>query len=271
MSGAMAGAGATDAAGASGAPVLSAHALDIEVAGRPLVAGLELALVPGEFLAVLGRNGAGKSLTLRSFAGLRPVRGELRLGDASLASLSRRDIARQLGWLAQDAEDALPTSVLEAVLLARHPHLPWWQRPGAEDERLARAALAQLGVADLAERACDTLSGGEQRRVALASLLAQSPRLFLLDEPSNHLDPQHQVLVLEAFRARCAAGCAVVATLHDPGLAARCADRVLLLHGDGRWQLGPCDELLRAGSLGALYGTPMLELGSGARRAYTPA
>jgi iron complex transport system ATP-binding protein len=251
--------------------LLAAHALDIEVGGRALVAGLELSLAPGEFLAVLGRNGAGKSLTLRSFAGLRPARGELRLGGVPIAALSRRQVAGQLGWLAQDAEDALATSVLEAVLLARHPHLPWWQRPGAADERIARAALAQLGVADLAGRACDTLSGGEQRRVALASLLAQSPRLFLLDEPSNHLDPQHQVLVLEAFRARCAAGCAVVATLHDAGLAARCADRVLLLHGDGRWQLGPADELLRADALGALYGTPMLELGSGSRRAFTPA
>jgi iron complex transport system ATP-binding protein len=257
--------------GSGDVAVLSARSLDIEVGARTLVAGLGFALMPGEFLAVLGRNGAGKSLTLRSFAGLRPARGELRLGGSAIASLTRRAIARQLGWLAQDAEDALPTSVLEAVLLARHPHLPWWQRPGAEDERIALDALAQLGVADLAARACATLSGGEQRRVALASLLAQSPGLYLLDEPSNHLDPQHQVLVLEAFRARCAAGCAVVATLHDPGLAARCADRVLLLHGDGRWQLGTTDELLRAGSLGELYGTPMLELGSGARRAYTPA
>ncbi len=253
------------------APLLAARSLDIEVGGRALVAGLGFALQPGEFLAVLGRNGAGKSLTLRSFAGLRPARGELLLGGAAIGSLTRRAIARQVGWLAQDAEDALPTSVLEAVLLARHPHLPWWQRPGADDERIALGALARLGVAELAGRACDTLSGGEQRRVALASLLAQSPGLYLLDEPSNHLDPQHQVLVLDAFRERCAAGCAVVATLHDPGLAARCADRVLLLHGDGRWQLGTGAELLRASALGELYGTPMLELGSGARRAYTPA
>lgn len=259
------------AVGDGGTPLLAARSLDIEVGTRMLVAGLGLALMPGEFLAVLGRNGAGKSLTLRSFAGLRPARGDLLLGGTALASLARREVARQVGWLAQDAEDALATSVLEAVLLARHPHLPWWQRPGAEDERLALEALARLGVEDLAGRACDTLSGGEQRRVALAALLAQSPALYLLDEPGNHLDPQHQVLVLEAFRERCAAGCAVVATMHDPGMAARCADRVLLLHGDGRWQLGGTDELLRAGPLGDLYGTPMLELGGGARRAYTPA
>ncbi|MFM2287048.1 MAG: hypothetical protein RL684_191 [Pseudomonadota bacterium] len=260
----MSGAQADDA-------LLAARGLDIEAGGRLLVAQLDLALMPGEFLVVLGRNGTGKSLTLRSFAGLRPARGGLQLGGAPLQSLSRRAIARQLGWLAQDAEDALATSVLEAVLLARHPHLPWWQRPGGDDARIAHAALAELGVAALAGRACDTLSGGEQRRVALAALLAQSPRLYLLDEPSNHLDPQHQVQVLELFRARCAQGCAVVATLHDPGLAARCADRVLLLQGDGRWQLGSADELLRADTLGELYGTPMLELGSGARRAFTPA
>jgi iron complex transport system ATP-binding protein len=262
---------AAHGAATHGIPLLEAAALDIAAGGRRLVAGLALQLQPGEFLAVLGRNGTGKSLTLRTLAGLRPAGGELRLGGAPMAQLTRRAIARQLGYLAQDAEEALAPSAREAALLARHPHLGWWQRESAEDERLVMAALARFGVAECAARPLATLSGGEQRRVALASLLAQAPRVYLLDEPSNHLDPHHQVAVLDAFRERCAAGDAVVATLHDPGLAARCADRLLLLHGDGRWQLGSAAELLTPGTLGELYGTPMLALGSGARRAFIPA
>lgn len=254
-----------------GASLLATRALDVRAGGRVLVAGLTLQLHAGEFLAVLGRNGTGKSLTLRTLAGLRPANGELWLAGQPMAALARRTIARQLGYLAQDAEEALAPSAREAALLARHPHLAWWQREGAEDERLVAAALAQFGVADCADRPLATLSGGEQRRVALASLLAQAPRVYLLDEPSNHLDPNHQVAVLECFRERCAAGDAVIATLHDPGLAARCADRLLLLHGDGRWQLGRSDELLTPATLGELYGTAMLELGSGARRAFIPA
>jgi iron complex transport system ATP-binding protein len=105
----------------------------------------------------------------------------------------------------------------------------------------------------------------------MAGLLVQEPLLFMLDEPTNHLDPHHQVDVLQAFRERCAAGAAVIATLHDPALAERCADRVLLLHGDGRWQLGATASLLNAGELSQLYATPMTELAGGGRRAFIPA
>lgn len=255
----------------AGTALLAVESLEIEAGGRRLVAGLSFELHPGEFLAVLGRNGTGKSLTLRTLAGLRAARGSVRLAGAPLTTLARRSVARQLGYLAQDAEEALAPSAREAALLARHPHLEWWQRESAADEALVAAALARFGVAECAERPLTQLSGGEQRRVALAALLAQAPQVYLLDEPSNHLDPHHQVSVLDAFRERCAAGDAVVATLHDPGLAARCADRLLLLHGDGRWQLGEAAALLTPATLGELYGTPMLALGSGARSAFIPA
>jgi iron complex transport system ATP-binding protein len=128
-----------------------------------------------------------------------------------------------------------------------------------------------MGVAHCADRFIMTLSGGEQRRVAMAALLAQQPRVFLLDEPTNHLDPHHQVDVLNVFRARCAAGAAVIATLHDPTLAERFADRVLLMYGDGRWRLGAAAQVLNAADLSELYLTPMVELGTPGRRAFIPA
>lgn len=257
---------------APGAPLLEARGLCIEAGGRRLVDRLDLELAPGEFLAVLGRNGAGKSLTLGTLAGLRaPAAGELLLEGRAFAAWPRREVARRLAWLPQDAEESLALRALESVLLARHPHLPWWRAAGAGDERLAHEALARLGVEALGGRELGTLSGGERRRVALAALLAQAPRGYLLDEPGNHLDPHQEVLVLEAFAARCARGECVLAAVHDAGAAARHAHRVLLLHGDGRWQLGPASELLGAEALSALYGTPMLELGSGSRRAFIPA
>jgi iron complex transport system ATP-binding protein len=229
-------------------------------------------LQPGEFIAVLGRNGCGKSLTLHTLAGLRvPAAGHVELQGRKLRQLRRADVARALAFLPQDREDSLPLSVFEAALLGRHPHIGWLRGESAQDVQIVQCALARMDVAGCAERALGTLSGGEQRRAAMAGLLAQEPRVFLLDEPTNHLDPHHQVDVLLAFRERCKSGAGVIATLHDPALAERCADRVLLMYGDGRWRLGATAELLTAAELSLLYATPMNELSGGGRRAFIPA
>ena len=254
------------------AVLLSAQALSVQADGRALLTALEFALHPGEFLAVLGRNGSGKSLTLHTLAGLRPpAGGAVLLGDSALTQLPRGEIARRLAFLPQDREDALPLSVYEATLLGRHPHIGWLNGESPRDHAIAQSALERMGVAQCGTRLLATLSGGEQRRAAMAGLLAQEPQVYLLDEPTNHLDPHHQVDVLLAFRERCAAGAAVIATLHDPALAERCADRVLLMHGDGRWRLGATHEVLNAAELSLLYATPMQELSGSGRRAFIPA
>jgi iron complex transport system ATP-binding protein len=146
-----------------------------------------------------------------------------------------------------------------------------WQWETAEDERIAREALAAVNLGELADRRTDTLSGGEQRRVAVAALLAQRPGIFLLDEPTNHLDPHHQVGVLNLFREVARKGGTVITTLHDPTLAARFADRVLLLFGDGRWNAGPASDTLTAESLSTLYDSPMIELEKDGRRVFVSA
>jgi iron complex transport system ATP-binding protein len=155
--------------------------------------------------------------------------------------------------------------------VGRHPHLKLWQWQTAADERIALEALTAVDLEGFAGRRTDTLSGGELRRVAVAALLAQEPAMFLLDEPSNHLDPAHQVGILGLFKELCAAGRTVIATLHDPTVAARFADRVVLLHGDGRWAAGAARELLTAERLSELYLSPMLELEKDGRRIFVSA
>jgi iron complex transport system ATP-binding protein len=117
-------------------------------------------------------------------------------------------------------------------------------------------------------RDTQTLSGGEQRRVAAALVLAQQAPIMLLDEPNNHLDPHHALAVLELFAARVREGSAVIAALHDPSLAARFASHALLLHGEGRWEFGGVDEMLGSRRLSELYLTPMLELDAAGRRVF---
>jgi len=254
------------------ATLLHARSLTVSAGERRLVRELELHAAAGEFIAVLGRNGCGKSLTLHTLGGLRPpASGSVLLDGAPMAALSRRRVAQQLGLLPQDREESLPLTAMEATLLGRHPHLGPWRAETAIDRDIAIAALRQFGVAEFAHRELPSLSGGEQRRAAMASLLAQQPQVYLLDEPTNHLDPHHQIEVLGLFRRQCAAGATVIATLHDPSLAERFADRVLLLYGDGNWRLGPVSELLNSAELSRLYLTPISELGATGRRAFIPA
>ena len=262
----------SSAHGAAQRAVLAAAGVTVRAGARVLVEDLQLQCAPGEMLAILGRNGSGKTLTLHTLAGLRrPAQGEVSVDGVPLPELSRRALALRIGLLPQDLEDAFVVSALDTVLVGRHPHLALWQWETAQDERLAREALAAVDMAEFAQRGTDSLSGGEHRRVAVAALLAQQPAVFLLDEPTNHLDPHHQLAVLALFRQLATAGRTVVTTLHDPTLAARFADRVLLLFGDGRWALGPADTTLNAAALSELYLAAMVELGQDGRRVFVSA
>jgi iron complex transport system ATP-binding protein len=252
-----------------GGPRLSSLGLDVAVNGRTLVRALDFEARQGEFIALLGRNGVGKTLTLHTLAGLRmPVAGSVALDGRAIAAWTGRERARRLALLPQASEDPFPSTVFETALIGRHPHLPFWQWEGAEDLARAQAALSAVGLAELGARDVDSLSGGERRRLEIATLLSQDAAVCLLDEPTNHLDPQHRNEMMGLFRARADSGGIVIAALHDATLAARHADRVLLLHGDGRWQCGDAASTLNAANLSALYHVPVEELSSRGRRVF---
>jgi iron complex transport system ATP-binding protein len=240
---------------------LACTQLTVEVAGRALVRQLDLTIASGTLTAILGRNGAGKTMTLHTLAGLRaPAHGSVTLDGELLANWPRRALARKLGLLTQTTEDPFPSSVLDSVLVGRHPHIDFWRWESEADRAIARAALAAVALEELAERDVHTLSGGERRRVALATLLAQNPDVFLLDEPINHLDPHHQLDVLKLLRAKAQAGRTVVMSLHDAGLAARFSDHALLLFGNGDWLSGPTSEVLTPQTMTKLYGVAVREI-----------
>lgn len=236
-------------------PLLETRALEVGINGRVLVRELALALHRGALVALLGPNGVGKTLLLHTLAGLRAATGGAVLaGGIDLRHLAQRDRALALGLLLQDQDDPFPTTALDTALMGRHARLGLWQWEGESDRALARRALAHMDLEGLERRMSATLSGGERRRLALATLLVQDPDVLLLDEPLNHLDPRHQVAVLAALRGLADSGKAVIASLHDPVAAHRHFDHALLLHGDGRWQFGPASSLLDAQTLGTLYG-----------------
>ena len=229
---------------------------------------VDWAVRTGELWAVLGPNGTGKSTLLRAVLGLTPwTRGELSLLGRERARWEPGALARHVAWVPQGFESVEGFSGLELVLMGRGPHLGAWGLTSPSDEALARGALEELGVAELAGRACEAMSGGERRMVLLARALVQRPRLLLLDEPTAFLDVAHQVVALERVRARVEAGLGAVAVLHDVNLAEAFATHVLLLREGSVLAAGPVAQVLQRERLEVLYGVPMDEAraASGAR------
>lgn len=257
----------------SQSPLLEARKLTVGVAGKVFCRELEFALAAGERLAILGRNGAGKLTLLSVLAGLRaPLSGDVRIKGASYAEHGARRSSLIRGWLPQSRGDAFASTVLETVLVGRHPHLERWGWESAQDAQIVRRALAAVDLADFEQRDIQTLSGGERQRVAIATLLAQEPRLFLLDEPITYLDLKHQIAMLDLFStAARERNAAVAMVLHEPALAWRYSDRVLLIHGDGLTEYGSTRDMLTAERLSALFQYPLHAIECDGRVSFIPA
>jgi len=238
---------------------LSTHSLTVSIGDTLVCQDLNWHIEPEQVWGILGINGSGKTTLLHTLAGLRaPQSGQVLIDDFELSHLTRRDIAQKLGVLFQDHNSLFPASVLEIALNGRHPHLHAWQSETNDDKQIAINALKKVGLDGMQERNILTLSGGEQQRLAMATLLVQTPSLYLLDEPHNHLDPHQQIKLLDMFTATTGnAKASLCMTLHDMNLAARYCTHTLLLLGNGETRLGPHDECMTEANLSQLYAHPI--------------
>jgi len=244
------------------APLLEARGLTVEIAGKQVCRGLDFSLAAGECIGLLGGNGVGKTTLLHTLAGLRPpAAGEVLLDGAPVTTQPRRRVAQRLGLLMQQPEDSLPATVLETALIGRHPHLDFWRWESHADVAIARRALKSAGLEGLEQRVQTALSGGERRRLDIATVLTQDPQVFLLDEPAHQLDLQHQMALLGLLKRLAAEqGRAVLMSLHDINLAARFCSGILMLFGEGETLSGGTETVLTAENLTRLYRTPVAAL-----------
>ena len=231
---------------------MSALALDHATArlgGRAVLDKATLSVAPGELTALVGPNGAGKSSVLRALAGLLPLTGgQALLNGDDLTALSPRERARRVAYLPQERRIAWNLPALEVAALGA-PFLA-----AAEAPARAQAALREVEASHLADRGVAEMSGGERARVLLARAFAAAAAALLVDEPIAGLDPEAQLMVLERLKARAATGQAVLASLHDLPLAARFADRVVVI-AEGRIVAdGPPLEALTPAILGQVFG-----------------
>lgn len=206
---------------------LDAWDVSWSVRGMVIIDGIELHPPPGKITGLLGPNGSGKTTLLRTIARLvTPDRGVVHLDGIDLAVLRRRELARRLAVVEQNASTDLDVTVLDVVLLGRTPYRTALQSDSESDRLLAHEALAQVDMLSFARRKWSTLSGGEKQRVQLARALIQQPALLVLDEPTNHLDIAHALSLMALVRH---AGLTTIAALHDLNLAAMFCDHLVVL------------------------------------------
>jgi iron complex transport system ATP-binding protein len=223
--------------------------------GRAVLDNVSLGIERGSFTGLLGPNGCGKTTLLKVASGvLRPARGVVRLDGRAIDTIPRRELARHVAVVPQETHPAFDYTVLEMVLMGRHPHLGSFQLEGPHDLEVAREALVATGTSDLADRSYMTLSGGEKQRVVIASALAQEPEVLFLDEPTASLDLAYQLeiagLLATLNRER---GVTMVLASHDLNLAAALCESLILLRSGRVLAQGPTRDVLTAPMIRRLY------------------
>jgi iron complex transport system ATP-binding protein len=229
-------------------PRLAVDGVSWRVGAMPIVSDVSFNARAGDFVALMGRNGAGKSTVLDIVAGLRTASaGDVRVDGRSIRAWASGDRARLVAHLPQAVRPDLPFLAGELVLMGRYPHTDRWFESDA-DRQAVEQAMRRTGCWDLRTRAMRTLSGGERQRVLLAACFAQQPRLWLLDEPSTYLDIDQQIHCFAALREECVRGATCLAVTHDVNLALTHATRLVVLDGGGVAVDLPVAEAIRSPS-----------------------
>jgi iron complex transport system ATP-binding protein len=227
-------------------------------AARPALDGVSCRVAAGELVAVAGPNGSGKTTLVRAVTALVPLaQGAVRVQGRDLGAWRRVDLARVLGVVPQREDIVFPLRVDEAVMLGRYARLGPFGAPGPADREAVRSALVRCDAEELASRSTDTLSGGEWQRVRVARALAQQPAALVLDEPTASLDVRHEMEILELIRGLVDHGLAGLVITHQLNLAARYADRMVLLDQGRVVAEGTPREVLRRETLSSVFRWPV--------------
>ena len=226
-------------------------------AGKTALEGVSLRVEPGEVVGLLGPNGSGKSTLIKVLSGVLPkYEGSARVDGTEVRTARRRDLASKLAVVPQESTFGFPFTVLQIVLMGRHPHLAGLAFETQQDVDLARHALGRCGAAQLEDRTIHELSSGERQRVVFARALAQEPRALLLDEPTSFLDIRHQTELYDLVRELAMAeGTAVLTVLHDLNLAAEYCDRIYLLRQGRVAAAGTTADVLTYATLTTVFET----------------
>lgn len=222
--------------------------------------GLTFAFARGSFTGIIGPNGSGKSTLLRTLSRvLKPTSGAVLLNEQDLYELNAREVARKMSVVPQETAVNFTFTVEEIVMMGRSPHLGRFQAESEKDYALVHRVMDLTNTRHLAGRPITEISGGERQRVIVAKALAQEPEIILLDEPTSHLDINHQVEILNLLRRlNQEEHVTVVVVFHDLNLASQYCDSLLLMQNGRIYIMGKPDEVLTVDNIREVYGTSVL-------------
>jgi len=239
--------------------MLQAANLSIGYPRHRFASDIDLTVGRGEVLCLLGPNGAGKTTLFKTLLGLIPAQaGEVTIDGRPITSLARVELARSMAYVPQAPVMEFAYTVLDLVLMGRTAHLGPFSAPGRRDRERAQAALADLGIADLAAAEANRISGGQRQLCLVARALAQDAPLLVMDEPTASLDLGNRLLVLERVRALKAQNYGVVFSTHDPDQARELATRVVVIAGGRLAAYGPPQDTVTGPILSAAYGVDVV-------------
>jgi iron complex transport system ATP-binding protein len=241
---------------------------------RAIFRNVSLEVQPGEIFCLLGPNGIGKSTLLKCLGNILHIQqGQIRLNGQDLSGLKLTDAAKRIGYVPQGLMSAFPFRIKDIIIMGRAPHLSLLASPSRSDMEIAYKAMETVGVVHLADRPCDSVSGGEWQLTLIARALVQEPQILLLDEPTSHLDMGNQMKILQVIKDLADLGMTIVMASHFPDHAFLVSSVVAILN-DGRIaHKGSPDEVITEENMRTTYGVDVrviqLEEG-GARKACLP-
>lgn len=226
--------------------------LSFSFESKEVLQDLSLELNRGEFIGLVGCNGSGKSTLLRCIDNiLTPQKGSIMLGGQDIKEFSQKNLAKNIGYVAQSESRNFPATVFDTVLMGRKPHQTW--KPSEKDLEITAETISRMGLDELAMSDINRLSGGQKQKVFIGRALAQQPKAILLDEPTASLDIKHQLHVLNLLKSLSESGTMIVTALHDLNMAVKYADKIVMLK-DGVIHSAGGREVLCKKNIEEVYG-----------------
>lgn len=210
----------------------------------------------GQFICILGANGCGKTTLLKTLLGLiKPSRGTVALYGKNIYELKEIELAQKIAYIPQAHIPPFPFTVQDVILMGRTPYINKMAIPSEGDLKIARMAMEQLGIQNLAPLKYTELSGGQRQMVIIARALTQEPDILLMDEPTANLDFGNQHIVLEQIYRLSRSGMSVILVSHNPNHALLCADKVIIMKEGQIMDMGTPATVITAESMRTLYNT----------------
>jgi iron complex transport system ATP-binding protein len=216
---------------------------------------VNLSIEEGDVLCILGPNGTGKSTLIKCMNGLLKLNsGDIILDGQNIYSMKKTDLAKIIGYIPQSHNSTFAFSVFDVVLMGRAPHLSLTSVPGENDHEIAEKALKSLGISHLRDKAYTEISGGERQMALIARVLAQQPKILLLDEPTSHLDFGNQIRTLEVIKMLSKSGLSVIMTSHFPDHTFLSSNKVAIMNRGTITEIGTPENVVTEDNMRQAYG-----------------